>query len=125
MSYGCTGTSVVSIWSGFFHVSRTCIKSNLVGFDEDLYKKCTLVGYTSTSIDLPTCTAIDQIHSILPLHGCYNSLLSVSPTSEYGVYVHDFPKRCDGKQNIHYGYQIIPVKLNKYLMYVPMQEPTY
>ena len=96
----CADTNFEAIRNGFFQVSRTDRKFNLVKFDEYLSKKYILIGSAATSIDLPTGNTIYQMNYNPLLHVDYNYLLYISQACEYGVDVHDFSK-CHGEKNIY------------------------
>ena len=100
MAYGCVDTSVVAIVNDFVKVLWNNRKFILVILYDYLSKKYIMIGYDTTSIDLPTGNTIYQMNYNPILHVDYNYLLYISQACEYGVDVHDFSK-CHGEKNIH------------------------
>ena len=56
--------------------------------------------------------------------GGLNYLLSTAQACEFEVYLHDVTKCHGGKNYIHDGEWIIPMKFDKDLICVPIREPT-
>ena len=106
---------------GLFEVSRTEIKSTLVGINHDHSRKVILIVSNATSIDLPNCNIIDQMYKTPLLHVGSNSLISTSQAYEFGVAVNDVDKIHSGKWYTHAKYQVISTHVYKFLMYVPIQ----
>ena len=124
MADGCADTSIAAIGNGFVEVARTEQLITLVGFDKDLTKPNIPIGSAAAAVDLPTGTIIIQLNETPLLEGGSNSLLSTAQAREFGVIVDDVAKRHGGKQHIQADNRVIPMKLNRSLLYVPIRNPT-
>ena len=106
---------VASSGSIFVQVSQNEKKVTLVNFYYDLFNKSTLVGYAATAIDLRIGCFIDNMNNIPVLYGGNNDLIYTSQAREFGITIHAFCNFNVGKQYIHYGDCIIPIKLDNSL----------
>ena len=89
MADRCSGKSVTYIEKQVVEVLWTKIKSTLVGFDNDLSKKCIPIGDTVTAVYRKNGTNIDQINYSPLLHVGDNSLISKAQSREFVVATHD------------------------------------
>ena len=124
MADGCADTCIAAIGNGFTEVSRTERTITLVGFDADLTKKDIPIGSAVTVIDLPRGPVAIQLNETPLLENGSNSLLSTAQAREFGVIVDDVAIRHGGKQHIQADNLIIPMKMHRSLLYVPIREPT-
>ena len=113
----CADTSIAAIGNGFTEISRTDKTMTLVGFNNDLSKKEVPIGLAAAAIDLPKKTIIIQLNEAPLLQDGFNSLLSTAQAREGGVIVGDVAKRHRGHQLIQVDSHVIPLKLQKVLLY--------
>ena len=77
-----------------------------------------------TAIDLPNGIIIFHISDTTKLHRGANYLFLTSHTRDVGIAIQDVAKHHGGKQYIHDYNRAIPMKFDKALMYVMIQETT-
>ena len=124
MEYGCADTSTASIGNVFFEVLQTERNVILVWFYDNKSKECIVVWSSVAAIGLPNGTIIYKLNETLIPHGIYTYTLSTSKNFGFGVAVRDHDKHHGGKQYIHYGYWVIPMKSGKHVMFVTIWELT-
>ena len=124
MSYGCADTSVAATGNGYVEVSQTARKVIMFVFDDNLSKRYITIGATTTAIGLLNVTLIDQLNYTPLIHAGANYLFSTAHTRDFGVSIHDVANHHGEKHYIHTDNQFIPTKFYKFLMYVPVWEPT-
>ena len=124
MADSCADTSIAAIGNGFTEISQSDKTVTLVGFNDDLSKKEVPIGSAAAAVDLPRRTIIIQLNEAPLLQNGTNSLLSTTQARESGIVVDDIAKRHGGCQMIQADAQVIPLKLQRALLYTPVREPT-
>ena len=95
------GVSIIMI--GHVEVLSTERKVTLIGSDHDLSKKFTLIGVSTTAIDLPYGVIFTCLNKDLLPHRGDNSLLFISQACEFWMAVNDVAKNCIISQYFHAG----------------------
>ena len=119
MADGCSDTSVAAIVNGFVEILREKRKITLVGFDDDLSKKSIPIGSAVAVVYLPNGTLIANLKNTPLLHGGSNSLL-LKAKARFFVAIHADTKSHGDIQYIHSDNLVIPMKVGKGLLYLPI-----
>ena len=124
MADGCANTCIAAIGKDITEVSSTQRTINLVGFDSDLTKKNIPIGSAVTVVDLSKGPIAIQLNETPLLENGSNSLLSTAQACEFVIIVDDVATCHGSKQHIEADNLIIPMKMHRSLLYVPICAPT-
>ena len=99
-------------------------KVTLFFFNGDFSKKWIPIISDTTLIELTNGTIINHMNMTPLLHGGSNSLIYAPQSCVFSVVVYDVAWHNGGSWYIHAIDWVIPMKFYKYLVYVPIQEPS-